>query len=167
MTDIVVVDGASQILVGTGGGGALQLLGYSVNGVEIIEDAFMGDVPGDLNGGDLGPPIDIQYFGQIDRVRIEMSQYDPAIMDLIRPRLNGNAPGLIGTPGSLIGAGGFGYRVLILPSSNLRIRNYLLGIPRQPISGNKGTRFSRPILEFECHAVNLGGTVTLWNTASS
>jgi hypothetical protein len=165
MTQIVVVDGPAQILVGVGGGGSLVNLGLTVNGAEIVEDAFIGDVPGDANGGDVGPPIDMQYFGQIDRIRMELSTWDPAVVDQISPRLNGASPGIISTPGSLIAANGYGYRVLILPT--VRPRNYLFCVPKQPITRNKGTRFSRLVLEFEAHSVLVGSTPTLWNTATS
>jgi hypothetical protein len=158
---INVVDGATQVFIGLTSG--YSLLGWSINGVEIIEDVFMGDIPSDQNGGDLGPPVDIQYFGQIDRVRIEMSTFDPNVLDAIQPRMNGGTFGEITVPGTLIGAGGFGYGLAIVPYSGLRPRRYFLAIPRQPVQRNKGTRYTRPIVEFECHAVVQSNQVLLFD----
>lgn len=157
----ITVDGPALVKTGTGSAFALEELGYSINGIMILEEAFMGDVPGDQNGGDLGPPIDVQYFGQIDRVRCEFSKWDVDVMDKISPRINGANPGEITTPGSLYAANSYGYRVLILPTNNPR--NYLFGIPRTPIERNKGTRFTRMVVEFECHAVS----GVLWNETTS
>lgn len=157
MAVAVLTTGPALIRTGTGISGALQDLGYSINGVEIIETVFMSDVPGDQNGGDEGPPIDIQYFGQIDRVRMELSSYDQAVADKIRPRLLGGTAGLIGTAGTLIAAGTLYYRLLISPTT--LPRNYLSAIPREPIEVNRGTKFSRLILEWECYQV----AGVLWN----
>ena len=48
---------------------ALETLGYTQNGVQIEEELYTGDVKGDENGGEEGPPIDVQYFGEVHRVR--------------------------------------------------------------------------------------------------
>lgn len=161
MAVAVITTGPAYVSVGTGVAGALEALGYSINGVEIFENVFMGDVPGDQNGGDEGPPIDIQYFGQVDRVRMELSKYDQAIADKIRPRLLGGSAGTVGTPGTLVAGGAVYYRLLINPTT--LPRNYLAAVPREPIEVNRGTKFSRLVLEFECH--NFTGT--LWNTTTT
>ena len=162
--EIVVVDGACPIYLNTGNSAAIQKLGYSINGVTIIEDVFLLDVPGDQNGGDSGPPIDIQYLGQVDRVRLELSKWDPAVVDKIQPRLNGAVatPGLISTPGTLIAAGGFGYRLILNPPN--RPRNYYFAVPRSPIDLNKGTRWSRKTIEFDCYSTVQSGNVVLYDT---
>ena len=46
-----------------------ELLGYTRNGADTTKEAYWLDVPGDENGGDDGPPIDVQYLGEIARVR--------------------------------------------------------------------------------------------------
>jgi hypothetical protein len=150
-----VVDGPCQLyLPGLGNGTPPGFLGYSANGVELIEDVFMGDIPVDLNGGDLGPPGDIQYFGQIDRIRAELTLWDPAMAALLQPRLNGGVLGQIGTPGTLIASQGYGFPLSLVPVVTGRERAYSLAIPRAPIQRNKGSRFTRLVVEFECHAVN-------------
>lgn len=161
MAAAVVVAGATLIRTGTGAANALEDLGYSINGVRIFEDVFTGDVPGDQNGGDAGPPIDVQYFGQVDRVEIEMSKFDAAVIAKIAPRLLGGSAGTIGTAGTLIAAGSKYYR-LLLTATNFT-RNYLCAVPRAAIETNWGTKFTMLRLVFDCYA--FGGT--LYNTTTS
>lgn len=161
MAAAVVVAGATLIRTGTGSANALEDLGYSVNGIRIFEDVYTGDVPGDQNGGDAGPPIDVQYFGQVDRVELEMSKYDAAVLAKLAPRLLGGSAGVIGTAGTLF-AGGSKYFRLLLTATNFT-RNYLAAIPRGAIESNWGTKFSVIRVIFDCHAFN----GTLYNTTTS
>jgi len=161
MALVVNVHGAALVRVGTGAANALEDLGYSVNGVDIEETVLTADVPGDQNGGDEGPPIDIQYFGQIDIVRLELSRYDAAVLAKIDCRLLGGTTGSTSAPGTLIFGASRHYRLLVHPTTGPR--NYLGAVPRQAILHNRGTKFSRLRLEFECHAVS----GVLWNTATT
>jgi hypothetical protein len=45
----VVVEGPCLVQVNTGSAGALEDLGYSIDGVQVTEETFMSDVPGDQN----------------------------------------------------------------------------------------------------------------------
>lgn len=159
MAEQVNVAGKCLIKVGTGSEGALETLGYSINGVIISEDTFTGDVPGDENGGDQGPPIDIQYFGEIHRISMDLSKYDPVIAAKIQAKYRGGAAGTTGTPGSLFFAASTTYRLLLVATNF--VRNYLVTLPcRQPQEFNAGTKFSVQRFLFEAHK---SGT-TLWNT---
>lgn len=162
MAEAIVVAGACLVRTGTGDASALENLGYSINGVQYFEDVFQSDVPGDQNGGDEGPPIDIQHFGQIDRVRMELSKWDAAVYAKIAPRTKGGTAGQSTVSvGSLLFANSYSYR-LLLTAPNFT-RNYLRAIPRPPIQLNTGTKFSRLIIEWECH--DLSGV--RWNTTTS
>jgi hypothetical protein len=103
MTATVHNHGKATISVDTGGGNTLEILGYTRNGADVTEEGFFVDVPGDENGGDAGDPIDIQYIGEMARVRLEMTKLDVAVMNKVMARLNlPGAPksrGAIGTPG--------------------------------------------------------------------
>ena len=158
MAIAVNVTGPALVRTGTGTANALEDLGFSINGIQLIETVFESDVPGDQNGGEEGPPIDIQYFGQIDRIRMEFSKYDELVVDKIRARLRGGTAGIIGTAGTLIAGTSVFYRLLITPTNTPR--NYVAAIPREPIEVNRGTKYSRLIMEWECHGFN----GTLWNT---
>ena len=68
MANLVHVAGLALIKISFGGSGYLEL-GYTRNGADITHEGFFLDVPGDENGGDEGPPIEIQFLGEIARVR--------------------------------------------------------------------------------------------------
>jgi hypothetical protein len=149
------------IKVGTGSQGALEELGRTRNGADLTFEGFFLDVPGDDHGGDDGHPIDIQYLGEIARVRLELTKWDASIADKVRPRRNGRAFGRVTGHGELMIQDGLYYRLLI-DCANLP-KNFPCAFPRTPIELNKGTKFSILVVEFECHP--LAGT--LWNRDTS
>ncbi len=147
---------------------ATTLLGYSINGVEIAEEMFYGDVHGDQNGGDEGPPIDIQYFGEVHRITVEMSKYDLSIASAVLAKLAGGAAGTTGTPGTLMIGGAKYFRLLLHAANAAMIRNYPVAFLRgQPVEINKGTKFSRLRLTFEAHHAAAGGSSLIWNTSTA
>lgn len=147
MAEQVNVDFAARVKVDYGSG--LTNLGYTANGVDWASEPHMQDVPGDENGGDAGTPIDIQYFGETARITLELTKYDPAILESIRARIPGGTAGTPAAAGTLLFAGNLFMR-LVVASTN-RPRNFPCAIPRSAIEVNKGTRFSRARLQFECH----------------
>lgn len=157
----VNVAGKCQIWLDTGTAGALEFLGYSIDGVQIVERPFFVNVPGDENGGSEGPPVDKQLMGDLHYIRLEMSKYDDTIMEKIRKRLKGLAAQSSLVPGTLVFCGSYYYR-LLLTAPNFT-RNYLAAIPSEPYEMNVGSRWSRAAIEFECH--RLSGT--LWNTTTT
>lgn len=161
MAEIVVVDGPAVIKVGTGTASALETLGYTEDGAQIQENIFSIDVPGDQNGGPEGPPIDIQYLGEFHIVRLNLTKWDVAIEAKCSPRLLGGTAGAVGTPGTLWHAESKFYRLLIHTTS--RPRNYLAAIPRGVFELNKGTKFSRRIMEWWCYA----SAGTIYNSTTS
>jgi hypothetical protein len=132
---------------------ANSILGYSRNGIDITHEGFFLDVPGDYYGGDDGPPIEIQYLGEISRVRMELTKWDMAVLAAVRARIRGNAsvPGTLNTAGRLMFAGDEFFGLLIdVPDDAYRI-GWDIAIPRMPIEENRGTKFSTLIMEWECH----------------
>lgn len=164
MASTVHVAGAAQIKLDTGSSNALEELGYTINGAEIREEIFMENVPGDENGGDAGPPIDVQYFGEVHHVRLELSKWDASIAAKVLPVLYGGTAGVTGTPGTLMAQGSKTYRLVI--NSSTEPRNYPRAFLRNQKETNKGTKFSRLVLDFECHASAAGGG-TVYNTTVS
>lgn len=150
--------GAALVRIDAGAG--LEDLGYSINGVEISDDPYFSDVPSDENGGDEGPPIDVQYFGMTATIRMELSRWDPVVAAKVFPFGAGGAAGVEGTSGSLMSAAV--YRLLILPTSTPR--NYPRAFPTEPIEVNKGTKYSRLVMTWKAYGFT---SSTVWNTTTA
>lgn len=169
-TAAIQVAGLATVQVGTWTDGALETLGYTRNGVNTTHEAFWLDVPGDANGGDEGPPIDIQFLGEIVRVRVELTKWDAAVFGRLCERfggaeaLDGITP-VAGTPvpaGSLVFANA-GHMNLLISTANTEAWNAIqfpAAIPRQPIEINRGTKFSTVVCEFECHKDPIAASAT-------
>lgn len=174
MAAAIVIPGATPISVGTGTANALEMLGYTVNGAEITVEKLMEDVPGDQGGGEGGVPIDIQYFGEIHRIHLELSKWDTAVMAKLEAAIN-----VIGTlttitagkspvPGSLILANSAYYRLLVNPpSAATLIRNYPISIPRDPHVVNVGTKWARLVIDFIAYPDLTQSPPLLWNNTTS
>lgn len=173
MSALVQVPGACLVKTNTGSTGALESLGYSINGVEVSEEMLTEDVPGDQNGGEGGPPVDIQDFGHIARIRMELSVWDFTVAGKIRGRLNAATSsytptpgaGISPTPGTLIVANILHFRLLLLPTIAGDAMNFLAAVPREPYAINLGTKFARLIFEWIAYPPVGGGT--LWNTTTT
>ena len=163
-TPIVVnVPGLAAILIARADG-ELSELGYTQNGAQITFEGYELRVPGDENGGDDGPPVEIQYLGQTARVRLELTKFDPNVSDLVLARL---ALGTLGTPittgtptGTLLFADQQFFRLVI--NSPIRPFNFPCAVlAKAPQELNVGTKFQRHIIEAECYKHPTTGV--LWN----
>ena len=161
MAAAVLVAGATAVSVGTGAAAALEALGYTRNGVIVRKDAFWLNVPGDENGGDDGPPIEIQYLGEIAIVRLELTKFDTAIIAKLAARLRGGTEGTPGTVGQLIFSGSKDYRLLLNNTND--VINFPRAIPRGAYEKNRASKYTTAILEFECHK---DGSGVLHNTSA-
>lgn len=153
MTAAIQVAGAARIFVDIAG--TMTELGYTRNGAEVTKEAQWLDVPGDVNGGDEGPPIDIQFLGETARVRLELTKWNPDAAAILMKRSK-DAAVTAGTPmdaGTLMFASN-AMRLCILAENNPR--NFPRAIPRQPVEINRGTKFSTLVCEFECYANDAG-----------
>lgn len=161
----VEVAGLVTVRVDTGASNALEDLGYTRNGADVRSQGFFLGIPGDENGGDEGPPVDIQYFGEIATVRMELTKFDRAIVDKVKSRIYGNTVATAFSPsaaGSLMFGGSLTFRVLL--ACTTQPRNFPRCVLKEPIEINKGTKYSTLLLEFEAHK-NAAGV--LWNEAIS
>jgi hypothetical protein len=166
------VSGPCEIKLDTGASRALQSLGWTANGAQITRTALRLDIPGDQNGGDDGVPIEIQDFGGLYRVRLEMTKWDTTVEAAVRKLGNPNgtggysstAVGSVNTPGTLMIANGAYYRLLLLPTDTSRAVNFLAGILREdPYELNLSSKHSRLILNFTCYPLN----GVIWNTTTT
>ncbi len=152
----VIVNVGGLIFIKVDYGEGLKTLGHTRNGVQYTEESFWGDVPGDENGGDEGPPVEVQYFGEIHRIRCELTKFDPAVAAKVAGKVAGSTDGTPAASGTLIFASTKYMRVLstgTAPAGDVHARNYPFGIPRMPIELNAGTKFSTLVVEFEAHKI--------------
>lgn len=134
--------------------GGLQTLGYSRNGVDITYEGYHLDVHGDENGGDDGPPIEVQYMGEKANVRLELTKFDRAVADLCTSRLDGADPGEPGAAGTLMFGANKMFRLLL--DSPDRVRNFPWAFVRGSIEENQGTKFTTLVMQIECHKDSTG-----------
>ena len=159
---------AGLIYVKVDYGEGLKDLGFTRNGVQYTEEGFYGDVPGDENGGDEGPPVEVQFFGEVHRIRCELTKYDSAVAAKVAAKVAGASAGVPGSPGTLMFAGSKTMRLLCTgtpPAGASHTRNYLYAIPRMPIELNAGTKYCTLVVEFEAHKVP--GQNVLYNTTGA
>lgn len=156
--------GLALIKVGTGVSGALENLGRTRNGADVSEEGFWVDVPGDEHGGDSGPPIDIQYIGEMARVRLELTKFDPVILAKVMKRINdaSKVAGARGTVGYFLFLNAKTFRLLI--HTPTEPYNFLRAVPRAPTQRNMGTRFTMKVLEFDCYFDDAG---VLYNSVTT
>jgi hypothetical protein len=141
---------------------SLQDLGFSLSGVEITEKIHFHEVHGDENGGDHGPPIDVQYMGEVHTIRMTLTKWDEDSMAQIRAGMAGGTQGVPGAAGSLYFAGNKAWRlVLNCPNGP---RNYPRVIFQEPKHLNKGTKHSQALIVATAHK---NGSGVLWNSSIS
>lgn len=111
--DGYMVNGTSFVYVGTGSAGALELLGYTVEGADMNVEEHKGEIFTDL----FGPrtPQDFQDFGMTARIIAPFIAVDRTVLAKIMSRGDHTgAPanqGTLNTPGLVLGVGGYGFRV--------------------------------------------------------
>ena len=142
--------------------GSIETLGYTRNGAEVGEEAHYEDVHGDENGGDAGPPIDIQYLGAIARIRLDCTKFDIAVINKIRARLDSATLGTPGTAGTFMFGGAKDFRLILDCTTDPR--NFPRVICREEISSNLGTKYQAWSLTLEAHK---NGSGVLWDTTTT
>ena len=160
----IKVDGLATIKIASPLGGTLETLGYTENGVEITERIFTGEVHGDENGGDQGPPIDEQYFGEMHIIRMLFTKYDETVIDKVRAGVAGATAGTPGTSGTLFIQGGVSWRLLI--HSVNRPRNYVNVWFSEPKEINKGTKHSKALVVAKAYRL-AGVSGAIYNSTTS
>lgn len=175
------VNGVAEIKVGTGNSGALELLGHSIDGVDIDPQIVKRPIYTDAGGGEGGIPAAHQNVGEIHIVSADVIVYDVAVMAKVRkgmPNLvAGGTEGVMQKAGVILdstavggsGVGGY-YRLLILSPDDSEPRNYLyahlMKKPRRVSTKNTVYR-----LQWECipyiGTANTMASVVLFNTTTS
>ena len=151
---IVQVAGLATIKVAEGTSLAFEVAGYTDNGATIRFEAFHGDVPGDENGGDQGPPVEVQYFGEIAHIRLALTKQVKAVIDKIAARVAGAAAGVVADAGTLMFKDENAYGLLIDTPTDPYY--FPVAIPRGAREVNRGTVFERHILELTAYKNSAG-----------
>lgn len=144
------------------------LLGYTRNGLTPQEQGYYLNVPGDQNGGEEGPPIEIQALGMTALIRLELTKYDMDVVHYVRRQLAGVTQGTPAAAGSLMFSAGLVGRLTLVPlagGTGIGIpQNFPRVFTRQPIECGRGSKFSTLICEFEAHKDASG---VLWNSSTT
>ena len=171
MTIAVQVPGPCKIVVGTGTNGALEDLGYTVNGASIDEDPIYEDVHGSKGNG---VPADVLYMGETHIIRLELSKWDAEVAGRLAAKLRGGTRGVVPNLGTFMFAAGLSFRcALSCLASPGYSRNYKRCLIRdRPFGTNLGTKWSKLTLQFIAYPVpqvgsNVAGTGLIWDTSLS
>ncbi len=130
------VNGVAEIKVGTGSTAALELLGHTVDGVDIDPQIIQYPIFTDAGGGPGGIPASLQDVGEIHTISADVVVYDVAVLAKVRKGFsaltNTVTEGVMQKVGRVLdttavgssGVGGLG-RLLILSPDDSEPRNYL------------------------------------------
>ena len=134
--------------------GALVELGVATDSIQITERHYYHDIPGDMNGGQQGPPIDIQKLGEVHTINIRFSSWHLGNMQLLEKHFHTTRGAVAqGEVGKLMFQSGQAIRLLLETIDIENIRNYWHCILREPKSFSIGTKYTEQSLTFEAHRV--------------
>jgi hypothetical protein len=140
---------AGPVLVQTNATGSLAEYGMTAGGVTITSEDYTKNVPCDDHGGEDGIPADIQDLGSIHRIRLEMTKYNAAMALLLEGKVKGYSGGAARPVGTLVMTGGKYFTLKLLGTTETR--TYTCATPLgQPHDVNKGSIYSRHVVEFRC-----------------
>jgi hypothetical protein len=106
------VSGPALVKVFFRDGAGLRTLGYSADGIQVTENQHYGDIHSDRYGGQQGPPLDRQWFGNSAVIPLALSEFDPAVARLMRNLQFGTPPGITYS-GCPLGADGKTFQLII------------------------------------------------------
>ena len=156
MAEAIQIFGKTEISTATPSAtGTVTELGTAIDMIEPEERVFLHNVPSDAHGGPQGPPVEVQWLGQMAIIPIRMSVWDSTQVDILRKGHHA-ALGVIadGEIGSLLFGDGTttytGSHRLLLNNTGAPI-NFTNCIIREPISASRGTKFSECNIIFEAH----------------
>jgi len=164
MVDGYAVNGAALVYVGTGGGGALQLLGYTDQGVdmEIMENKMeiFTDIFGPMT------PQDFQEMGLMARVAVPLIAMDRTVLNTVIGRSDQTTKGQVGTPGLVLGVNGYSFRLGIASLFDSPW-NFPAAITRPRFGTRLATKANPFRIEFLAwpyapYTVTTGRNTTLW-----
>lgn len=135
-------------------------LGTTRDGVGITSDGYFLDIKNDENGGEAGPPVEIQFMGETVKIRCELTKYEPIMASKLEDHCQCANPGEPAGAGTLmfasaanaptinVGTGGAVAVKIITPT---KTRTYTLCVIHDAVEVNRGTKFSTFSLTFTAY----------------
>lgn len=162
------VGGPALISVGTGSGGALEVLGYTDGGVDwglakhlepIISDVF-------------GPrtPHTMQDLGEVGRLTLPLIACDAAVLAKMESRGDRTALGQLNTPGLVLTS--YAFRVVVAAPLNAdMVRSFNLCLV-EDVKGKNATKANPLVLSlvsgpFAAYTVTSGKDTQIWTKAAT
>lgn len=126
------------------------LLGYTRNGAELEQMLHQIPVYSDENGGDQGPPCDIQALPSLYRIHLSLTKFDKTVFEAVEATIKSATNGTfavsdVGIP--YVGGSKY-FRVTLQTTTASWIRNFPICIPQSAIAYNLGTRHSEATIDF-------------------
>lgn len=142
-------------------------LGTTRDGVSLTSDGYFIDVHNDENGGEAGPPIEIQFVGETAKIRIELTKYDPTVAANLEDHCYSGSAGVVAPAGTLMFAsstiqvgnnnyGAIGIKISCLtpaPSAGGSaggagsvVRTYRRCVLHDAVEVNRGTKFCTMVI---------------------
>ena len=162
--DGYMVNGTAFVYVGTGAGNALQLLGYTDQGVEMSVDEFKEPIMTDLYGNRV--PQDYQDMGMSARITVNLIACDRTVLASVIGRGDRSEVGEISQPGLVLGMSGYAFGVAIASPADYPWVFYSC-----LMSKGFGTRLATKANPFRCdfqawpfspYTATTGKNATLW-----
>ena len=124
-----------------------EFLGWTRNGIEIQEQAFMSELKSDYSGGEQGPPGDYEWLGEMHTITCELAQFNSSVLQKYERRVNASIAAR--TRGMLLGCQNARWTVLFLAQNWARLytRTFVIDPIQWPIIG---TPASFPRITFTC-----------------
>ena len=129
----------------------LVTLGIAHDQIQISEQKFFHEAHSDANGGQSGPPTELQYLGEIHTVRMRLAAFTASSVNLLR-KLTNTTLGTIDQ--AQIGAfqlTNYSVRLLLDTPTESDALNYLCAMPQTPMEIGVGTKYSEWDVQFTCH----------------
>lgn len=153
------VNGPAIFKVGTGVNAALEVLGVCEEGIDINITPIYAEVKSDAAGE--GGVAEMQKMNDVAEIRGRLIAYDESVFQKIKS--HGLTDGLALPPGTLMGTGGYAFK-LVIPSDDLPWR-----FPKCLLRGNQairlGTKYTVPQITFFAWRYLPGTATTVNNVA--
>lgn len=159
------VAGECLVKTGTGSSSALEVVGLTVEGVDITINEYKHPIHSDAGGGTAGGPVEFQNMGADAVVRCRFVSWDQSVLDKVVKKHSGDAtspaPGMMGSAGRLVGAND-SYRLVVQPPSGSAENpfDFPVATTRSAQKVRMGSQYSEYEIEFYCWRYLSGAAVT-------